>query len=439
VISRSPIARAGGVALVAALAACSPCSAARTPSSTVTSGAGCAHEHASTGDDWSADFEQLWTELEEGYAYFDEKRTDWAAVRQRLAGRARAVTSRADFVALLEEAMDALYDPHATLGTNTPHSFRLVPTGADVWAEIRDGRAVVTEVRPGGAAEAAGLHAEDEVVAIGGLPWSQAVDARAPRSLRSPDPAARAHALLQLLAGRHDEPRRLTIATRAGSREVVLTDDAAAASAPAASLVTSRRLEDGTGYVRIDNALGDDALVPAFDAALADLAGCPALVLDLRDTPSGGNTGVAEAILGRFVPTERPYQKYVEPKAGWGGRDRTWVQYVEPRGPFAYGGRLAVLVDHWTGSMGEGMAIGLDGMKRATVVGTRMARLHGATHTATLARSGITFGYPAERLFHVDGTPRERFEPTVSVDLAGEDGAGRDPILARALDVLRRR
>jgi hypothetical protein len=26
-------------------------------------------------------------------------------------------------------------------------------------------------------------------------------------------------------------------------------------------------------------------------------------------------------------------------------------------------------VDHWTGSMGEGMAIGMDALRRATVVG----------------------------------------------------------------------
>ena len=428
--SLAPIARAGAVALVAALAACAPCSAARTSARTQTSGA----ERANASDDWAADFEQFWTEIQEGYAYFDEKQTDWGAVRQRLAGRARAVTSRADFVALIEEAMDELYDAHATLGTNTPHSFRLVPTGADVWAEIRDARALVTEVRPGGAAEAAGLRAGDELVAIGGVPWSRAVDAQAPRSLRGPDPAAREHALLQLLAGRHDEPRRLTIATPGGAREVVL---AGVEGSPTARLVTSRRLEDGTGYIRIHNALGDDALVPAFDAALSELAGTPALVLDLRDTASGGNTGVAEAVLGRFVQTAQPYQKYVEPKAGWRGRDRTWVQYVEPRGPFTYGGRLAVLVDRWTGSMGEGMAIGLDAMKRATVVGTRMARLHGATHSATLSRSGIGFGYPAERLFHVNGTPRERFEPAVRVDLAGNDGPGRDPILDGALAALR--
>jgi carboxyl-terminal processing protease len=37
-----------------------------------------------------------------------------------------------------------------------------------------------------------------------------------------------------------------------------------------------------------------------------------------------------------------------------------------------------VLVGRWTASMGEGMAIGLDAMKRATIVGTRMAGLNGA-------------------------------------------------------------
>jgi C-terminal processing protease CtpA/Prc len=51
------------------------------------------------------------------------------------------------------------------------------------------------------------------------------------------------------------------------------------------------------------------------------------------------------------------------------------------RAAIAPGDRIApvvVLVNHWTGSIGEGMAIGLDAMHRARVVGTPMAHLAGA-------------------------------------------------------------
>ena len=198
----------------------------------------------------------------------------------------------------------------------------------------------------------------------------------------------------------------------------------------------ARRISGAVGYIRLHNTLGDDDLVPAFDAALAEVADCPALVLDLRDRPSGGYTGVAEALMGRFIRAAAPYQKHELPKAGWRGRSRLWLQYVTSRGPFTCDGRLAVLVDHWTGSLGEGMAVGLDAMRRGVVVSTRMAGLNGAVYSSTLTKSGIGFSYPAERLFHVDGTPRHLWLPPVWVDFIGHDAAGEDAILERALAAL---
>ena len=85
--------------------------------------------------------------------------------------------------------------------------------------------------------------------------------------------------------------------------------------------------------------------------------------------------------------------------------------------------------------MGEGMTIGLDAMNRAKIVGTRMAGLCGATEVFTLPNSGIGARFPTLRLYHLDGTPREKFVPGVLVDLAHANGG--DPILARGLAVLR--
>jgi carboxyl-terminal processing protease len=81
--------------------------------------------------------------------------------------------------------------------------------------------------------------------------------------------------------------------------------------------------------------------------------------------------------------------------------------------------------------MGEGMAIGLDGMRRATVIGSRMAGLLGAVYTYTLPRSGIRYNLPGDRLTHLDGTPREAFVPPILVEETGDDAA-----LARALSAL---
>jgi len=85
--------------------------------------------------------------------------------------------------------------------------------------------------------------------------------------------------------------------------------------------------------------------------------------------------------------------------------------------------------------MGEGMTIGLDAMHRAKIVGTRMAGLCGATEVFTLPQSRIGARFPTLRLYHLNGTPREKFVPGVLVDLAHANGD--DPILARGLAVLR--
>lgn len=71
------------------------------------------------------------------------------------------------------------------------------------------------------------------------------------------------------------------------------------------------------------------------------------------------------------------------------------------------------MVGHWTGSMGEGMAIGFDGLKRAKIVGTSMAKLLGAVQGFTMTETNIGFQIPTERLYHINGIPREKFIPTI--------------------------
>ena len=98
-----------------------------------------------------------------------------------------------------------------------------------------------------------------------------------------------------------------------------------------------------------------------------------------------------------------------------------------------------VLVNHWTGSMGEGLAIGFDATGAGTVVGTEMAGLLGATYHFELPHSKIGVNLPAERLTHVDGTPRENFRPRVSVSPAALAASDGDPILDAGMRELQRK
>lgn len=378
------------------------------------------------------DFGVAWSAAAERYAYFDAKATAWADVPKLYAADLERVTTRDEFVALLEDVLDELYDPHAQLNVNLATSPRLVPSGADLWAEWHGGQAVITDVRAGSDAQKAGIQPDDVVVSLDGAPIAGAVDARLGRAYPRSTPPARDWALRAVLAGRHNTRRLLRLRRDGAVREV----DLAARDqfgAPAADPVVHSRLAPEIGWVRFNDSLGEDSTIAEFDRALADLHETRALILDLRDTPSGGNSVVARGILGRFVTRELPYQRHELPaEERETGVRRSWLELVSPRGPFPYRGRVAVLVGHWTGSMGEGLAIGFDATGAATVVGTAMAGLVGATEHIVLPRTGIGLNLPTERLYHVDGTPRETFQPKVAVDVTGSN-ADSDPFIAAAL------
>jgi C-terminal processing protease CtpA/Prc len=389
-----------------------------------------------TRQQYEEDFDYLWQSFADDYAYFDQKQTDWNKVREIYRPQLSAVKTRNDFVILLESALEELYDFHTHLNTSTASSPRLVPSGADIWAEWITERAIITEIKLESGADDAGLRVGMEIVSINGVAVAAAVSRRAGKSVRVRDKAVKDWALRTLLAGRHNENRSIEVISERERKVFVLEPDSGGAEAR--PRLSFRRLEKDVGYIRINNSLGDSELVRQFGLALNALRNTRGLILDLRDTPGGGNTTVARGIMGRFTTRDLPYQKHSSPaeERQYGIR-RSWIELVSPGKDFAYPAPVVVLVNHWTGSMGEGIAIGMDGMKRATIVGTEMARLAGATLGIRLPHTGIGVTFPIEKLFHVNGTPRERFVPPVYVDLLKEGNRQGDAVMTRGLVVLR--
>lgn len=381
---------------------------------------------------YQADYESLCTEVGSTYAYFDTKPLQWRQVCELYRADLGRVRSRDQFVTLLERVIDELYDPHSQLNTNTAKSWRLVPSGTDLWAEWRAGQAFITQVRENSDAARAGIRAGMTVIALDGQPVAARVEARLGRSYPHSTGAARDWALRSVLAGVHQSPRVLQLMVGGEVRQVSLParDQSFRDDQP----VTHSQIRPGIGYIRLNDSLGDDATVPAFDAALDSLRDTRGLIIDLRNTASGGNSSVARGILGRFVGKELPYQKHVLPaEEKETGIRRSWLELVSPRGE-RYRSPVVVLVNRWTGSMGEGLAIGFDATSAGRVVGTEMARLVGATYTISLPNTGIRANVPAERLQHVNGQPREAFRPVDYVDVEKATGAD-DPFLARALEL----
>ena len=365
------------------------------------------------------DFDLLLSEIQGGYAYLNGFRTDVDCIRKQLRPRLAAIRTKREFLTLLETVLENLRDPHAHLNSNTSTSPNLIPSGTDLWGEWVGGRALITQVRRGSLAEQAGIRAGTEVLTIGKVPTSEAIDNRLGPCGQRDDPVARNWAFRALLAGNRTETRRL------GFGGSVLELPPAMMTSTDELLFYEER-PSGVAYIEINNTLGNSKLILAFDEALRRMKKARAVILDLRNTPGGGNTTVARGIIGHFVSRETPYQKHELLPESYGVW-RRWLELVSPRPP-RFEGPVVVLVDHWTGSMGEGIAIGLHAAAGARVVGTRMAGLLGATYSATLPHSGFGVNLPAERLYHVNGTAREDFTPDVVVDVRNASGAA-DPIL----------
>ena len=400
--------------------------------------AGCgAHAADLTEDARLADFGTFVRDFSDNYAYLERAEKPWLTWNDRYKPAVLAAQSAESYAAVIEAALDELHDFHAEVRAHNPHRWLPVPTFADIWASEDAQGATVIAVRRGSDAERAGIAPGDHVTAIGNVPVSAAIAARLTASVDNHEARARNWALLSLLAGRADEERQLRVQDR-GNRVRTLTLPLERRFDRPAGELASGLLPGGIGWVRFNNSIGDIGTVAAFDRALEQLRGAPGLILDLRDVPSGGDSSVALGIMGRLVKTMLPYQHHRIPNYGRSDIERNWFEYVAPRGSFTYDAPVVVLVDHWTGSMGEGVAIGLDAMKRALVVGTPMAHLAGAVSDFTLPQTGIDVAFATEQLYHVDGLPRQDWLPPVLVPDASAAGGATDPLMARGVAELQR-
>ncbi len=383
-----------------------------------------------------SDFAWFCQTFAQHYAYADRVEKPWTTWSTRYALAVNDATTPAAFAAVLEAALDELHDFHAEVRSYNPHRWLPVPTFADIWAEFEGPNAVVVAVKPGSDAERAGIAAGDLIQQIDGQPIESAISQRLTDAVDNHDTRARQWALLSLLTGRTDDARQITVQAVDGTTKPVTLPVQRRFDRDPAPL-TWRVLPDNIGLIRFDNSLGDQKTVAALDAALLALKRTKGLVIDLRDVPSGGDSSVALGIMGRFVDRMLPYQRHRIPNYGQPDVERNWIELVAPRGPFTYKAPLVVLVDHWTGSMGEGLAIGFDAMHRATVVGTAMAHLAGAVTDVPLTKTGIDIAFATEQIYHVNGTPRQSWLPPVLVQSEGDEKD--DAILKKGLEVLGRK
>ncbi|MEQ5788261.1 hypothetical protein J3454_10180 [Erythrobacter sp. NFXS35] len=365
---------------------------------------------ASEPDGFREDAELLERLVDYQYAYLDRLPDGDFALTETLKSEAAQVRTRAELIRFAERALLLLEDHHAITGASLSDSWAVFPSFGDLWIERRGDDYVVEQVREDSPAARAGILAGDRLVGIGDEKSKNAVE-NFWRDLGVTDASGDgAFAARILAAGKRDRPRNLTLQRGSDQPRKLQLPSLYSVDEPEKPMLSAGRQNDDL-IIKFHDSLGQTAAIAAFDAAMAEAEQGQHVIIDLTDTASGGNTVVARAIMGWFVQQPTAYQIHQLPaEMRRTGIARQWIEQVLPRAGKYHSGPITVRVGRWTGSMGEGLAIGLDAIG-ATIEGTRMAGLLGAIYDERLPNSQLVVKLPAERLYSPAGTPREEFDP----------------------------
>ncbi len=381
---------------------------------------------------WEA-FEAL---LREAYAYVDRSDFD---VESHLALAREATLAASSPVEVRRALLLATYaftDPHLLLVPLSDADPNVIPTSSDLMIELREERYVVAHVRAGSSAAKAGVRPGWELLTAQREPIREAVAGLLLGDVDARTSRQRSYAATLAANGLRGEARELGFRVDGEERELQLANPREFAREVSEREPLTHRREEGLLILRFENSLGSMETVEALDRALADVSADETIVLDLRNTPSGGNTDVARGIIGHFVTETRPYQMHRIPGVERRhGVPREFIERVAPRKPL-HSRPVLVLGGPWTGSMGEGIVIGMDGAAGAHTIASDMGDLLGALYNEPLGHCDAGLELGVESLFHIDGTPREDYVADTPLEIADLDTAGEDPAIAAIRKVL---
>jgi len=355
---------------------------------------------------YQKDFMEFWHNIGNNYAYLDQQNIDWKKVSEIYEPQAKMISNDNEFIEFLEHVLNELYNGHSSLNTNLETSNRIIPSGSDLRVEKLGHKYIIKDLRKGFGADLAGLKIGMEVILFNGKPLDEQLKKFLPKFTDKYNQKMYQYAIDMLFAGTHNKSREIVVVQNGDTKTFYPVS-----YGNRDELIYSKTIDKNTAYIKINNSLGNNNLVAAFDMVLDTLLLSKNLIIDLTETPSGGNSTIARAIMGRFTDKLRPFQVHEFDEKDYQTK-RHWVEYVTPRKQI-YMGKIYVLVGHWTGSMGEGMAIGFDTFGKAKIIGTKMAGLLGAISGFQMSETKIGYQFPTERLYHINGTPREDFIPKI--------------------------
>lgn len=374
------------------------------------------------------DLNEILNDISNDYVYLKNKNVDLNCIRAYYSKEIKNIKTEEETVLFFEYLLDEFYDNHLILQTNKNSSFRLF---APIYAIIKNGKPIVANIWQTQIENLKQNIIGAEILKFNEMDFAQVIKNFPTYCNDKNFVETKEWIANKILAGRYNEPRMLTLRL-ANSKEIELDLDYFKIKNDT-DLLSFKRVNE-IGIIRINNSLGNDNLVSEFDEVLNKLFNTKGLIIDLRNTIFGGDTYEARGIMSRFITESKPYQKhsYLDKSENNPDVERSWVEYVSPRLE-AYQKPLVILVGRWTGSMGEGLAIGFEGIERATIVGTEMSRLAGEVSNFEFKHQWYGYQLSTAKLYHINGIIREEYIPTNYVK---QSTIEQDEILEKGLELI---
>jgi len=353
------------------------------------------------------DLNEMVTDLSKNYIYLQEKNVDLNCILEYYENQIPNIKTKEQTVLLFEYLLNEFYDSHLILNTNRSSSFRLF---SPFYATVENGKPIISNIWQTQIENLDLNLIGAELIKMNGIDFDKAIEQFPTHCNDKNSEKTRVWIVNKILAGRYNQPRILTL--KLSNEQTIEYDLDKIKIKQNTELITSTT-ENSIGIIRINNSLGNNDLINEFDKILDNLRNTKGLIIDLRNTVDGGNSYVARGILSRFINESKPYQKHWTTEQ-YGENpiiERSWIEYVSPR-KVQYKNPVVILVGRWTGSMGEGLAIGFEGMERSEIVGSEMERLAGEMNGFSFKNQSFGYRLSTTKLFHINGTPREKYVPT---------------------------
>lgn len=340
---------------------------------------------------------EMVTNLEENYIYLDDKITNIDCVSNYYGNKAKSIKTNNEIVLLFENLLNEFYDSHIHLNTNIQSSFRLY---SPIYAQWNNNKLTISEfwIKKYHGLDHNILNAE--IILFNDKPMNYWIDNFPMYCANKQNKEVKEWLANKVIAGTYDKPRVLDLILDNGEKIKLDLDDLSTRKSPN---IAKLSFKDNYAIISIENSLGNPKLSHWINENIDTISESKGYIIDLRNTVDGGNTTVAKSILRHFSNEMKVYQKHQN-------KTTQWVEFTDAKLPHLSNPTIA-LVGRWTGSMGEGMAVGLEAISNTKVVGTEMERLAGAVESYKVLGQGFSYTISTEKIYHSNGTPREEYVP----------------------------